>query len=58
MHFKNSKKKIRTTIIEIINDKSLTRLEKRKSIVTVIVSKEVDCLTILVIGRMNKKDKE
>ena len=58
MHFKNSKKKIRTTIIEIINDKSLTRLEKRKSIVTVIVSKEVDCLTILVIERMNKKDKE
>ena len=46
------------TTIEIINDKSLTRLEKRKSIVTVIVSKGVDCLTILVIGRMNKKDKE
>lgn len=35
------------TIIEIINDKSLKRLEKRKAVVTAIVSKEVDCSTIL-----------
>lgn len=35
------------TIIEIINGKSLKRLEKRKSIVTAIVSKEVDCSIII-----------
>ncbi len=35
------------TIIEIINDKSLKRLEKRQSIVTAIVSKEVDCSIII-----------
>lgn len=35
------------TIIEIVNDKSLKRLEKRKSIVTAIVSKEVDCSIII-----------
>ncbi len=35
------------TIIEIINDKSLKRLEKRKAVVTAIVSEKVDCSTIL-----------
>lgn len=31
---------------QIINDKSLKRLEKRKSIVTAIISKEVNCSTL------------
>ena len=47
MHYFSLQEKIRMTIIEIINDKSLKRLEKRKSIVTAIVSKEVDCSIII-----------
>ncbi len=47
MHYFSLQEKIRLSVIEIINEKSLKRLEKRKSIVTAIVSKEVDCSIII-----------